>query len=139
VHEAIAPRLQRGPNSFLVGAVGLGGGYFRLAHYYPVYYQPQADQLRAYPGDAIRGAHVVDGQHVAHQVRQVGGFSRFRGGHGEVMGMASAPETSVRRQRKLAAPCCRRMCDHHKPAHKLQRFAFYLLAGMAVALSQYNW
>jgi hypothetical protein len=31
------------------------------------------------------------------------------------------------------------MCDHHKPAQKLQRFALYMLAGMAVALSQYNW
>jgi hypothetical protein len=31
------------------------------------------------------------------------------------------------------------MCEHHKPAQKLQRFAFYLLAGVAVALSQYNW
>ena len=29
------------------------------------------------------------------------------------------------------------MCDHHKPAQKLQRFAFYLLAGVLVVLSQY--
>jgi hypothetical protein len=28
------------------------------------------------------------------------------------------------------------MCEHHKPAQKLQRFALYLLAGFLVAMSQ---
>ena len=28
------------------------------------------------------------------------------------------------------------MCQHHKPAHKLQRFALYFLAGILVTMSQ---
>jgi hypothetical protein len=32
------------------------------------------------------------------------------------------------------------MCEHHKPAHKLQRIGFYLLAGVLVLMSQaYPW
>jgi len=31
------------------------------------------------------------------------------------------------------------MCNHHKPAQKLQRFALYLLAALAIGLSQYSW
>lgn len=29
------------------------------------------------------------------------------------------------------------MCEHHKPAHKLQRFALYVLAGLLVVMSQF--
>ena len=29
------------------------------------------------------------------------------------------------------------MCDHHKPAQKLQRFLLYLLAGLFVLSSQF--
>ena len=37
-------------------------------------------------------------------------------------------------------PALGRMCQHHKPAHKLQRFGLYLLAGALVLMSQvYPW
>ncbi|AII53243.1 hypothetical protein N008_14815 [Hymenobacter sp. APR13] len=29
------------------------------------------------------------------------------------------------------------MCEHHKPAHKLQRLGFYLAAGVLLLVSQY--
>lgn len=40
-------------------------------------------------------------------------------------------------QRNGRKPCWPRMCHHHKPALKLQRFGIYLALGLLVLLSQY--
>lgn len=40
-------------------------------------------------------------------------------------------------QRNGQGPCWPRMCHHHKPALKLQRFGIYLAVGLLVLLSQY--
>ena len=40
-------------------------------------------------------------------------------------------------QRNGQGVCSHRMCHHHKPALKLQRFGIYLAVGFLVLLSQY--
>ena len=40
-------------------------------------------------------------------------------------------------QRNSRGVCSPRVCHHHKPVLKLQRFGIYLTVGLLVLLSQY--